>query len=252
MAHSETPFDSREYWIARHQEFAGSHQATGLFGSSERANAVLYGLRRQALLAALNGRALAGARVLDAGCGRGDFAELYASLGAQVYGCDVSPVAIEACRGRVSGTFECGRIVDTPRLFPGVQFDLVHCFDVLYHLVDDAEWQASLEALDALSAPGAVWQITEIARARGSARHIRVRGASGYDVALARAGRQIAEERRLHWLLSVLPGLHARLPSLSPWLEPLCRWPPTRRFALVALWTICKTGDALPATGSQR
>jgi SAM-dependent methyltransferase len=232
------PFDSQEYWIARHQQFAGSHQATGLFGSSERANRVLYDLRRRALLASLMGIDLTDARLLDAGCGLGDFSRFYSDRGARVYGCDVSPLAVEYCRQHVAGTFECGRIIDVPALFPGVCFDIVHCFDVLYHLTDDGEWQESLGVMNAVSVPTATWYITEIVRPRYGAYHIRPRGRLGYAREIARHGRAIVAERRLHWLLSVRPSLHTRFPGLSERLEPLCQFGPTARMARVALWTI--------------
>jgi len=238
MTPPESSFDSQKYWMARHEQYAGSHQATGLLGSSEQANAVLYELRRRALLACLRGMDLTGARVLDAGCGLGDFSRLYHQLGAEVYGCDVSPRAVEQCREHVSGVFECGGIIDVPGLFPNVRFDLVHCFDVLYHLMDDAEWQSSLQALQAVSAPAATWRITEIVRPVPGANHIRPRQRSMYDPQLARLGRGITEERRLHWLLSIRPSLHSRLPALSMGLEPLCRIWPLASVARVALWSI--------------
>ena len=238
MTSHPAPFDSREYWIARHEQFAGSHQATGLLGSSRRANRILYELRQQALLTSLNAVSLTGARVLDAGCGLGDFSRFYSDRGARVYGCDVSPLAVEHCRKHGRGAFECGRIVDLPRLFPGVQFDIVHCFDVLYHLPDDREWEESLRTLDAVSAPPAVWFITEIVRPRPGATHIRARLRAAYARELARYQRRIVQERRLHWLLSVQPVLHSRFPGLSVRLEPLCKIQPFAAMARVALWRI--------------
>jgi SAM-dependent methyltransferase len=234
-------FDSQEYWIARHEQFAGSHEATGLLGSSRRANAILYDLRQRALLESLNTADLAGARVLDAGCGLGDFSRLYSERGAQVYGCDVSPRAVKHCRSHGPGTFEPGRIVDVPRLFPTVRFDIVHCFDVLYHLVDDREWEESLRTLDAVSAPTAVWYITEIVRPRPGADHIRARQRPAYTGELARYRRMIVSERRLHWLLGVRPLLHSRFPELSARLEPLCRIWPAAALARVALWRVVRS-----------
>jgi SAM-dependent methyltransferase len=246
----QAPFDSQDYWINRHQKFVGSHQATGLLGSSERANRVLYDLRRRALEASLNGSDLTGARVLDAGCGRGDFSRFYSERGAQVYGCDVSSLAVEYCRQHRAGNFECGRITDVPRLFPGVQFDVIHSFDVLYHLVDDREWQDSLAVMDDVSVPTAPWYLTEIVWPRSEAPHMRLRRRSGYARQLARHGRAIVAERRLHWLLSVRPELHARFPGLSVRLEPLCQVPLAAWMARVGLWTIRRVpqggGEAAP------
>ncbi|MCC6483669.1 MAG: class I SAM-dependent methyltransferase [Armatimonadetes bacterium] len=236
-------FDSGEYWIKRHEEFDRSHQATGLLGSSERSNTVLYDLRRQALMEAIGSVDLSGRRVLDAGCGLGDFSRFYKERGALVSGCDISDLAAEKCQQAGLGTFRAGRLKDIPTLFPGQTFDIVHCFDVLYHIVDDEEWRETLDAFEQVSGPETVWYIIELARAKGSSVHVKVRGTRTYGQELAKRGRFIARDRRIHWLLSVFPRLHALNPRLSYAFERLTKWSPTAKAPRGALWTI-KRGQA--------
>ena len=81
-----------------------------------------------------------GKRILDAGCGAGRFADVAASLGANVIACDLSG-AIDACRRTTmvhGGRVTCiqSSIYDLP-LRKGV-FDAVYCFGVIQHTPDPA------------------------------------------------------------------------------------------------------------------
>jgi 2-polyprenyl-3-methyl-5-hydroxy-6-metoxy-1,4-benzoquinol methylase len=87
---------------------------------------------------------VAGARVLDVGCGMGENAVLLASRGARVTGVDVSPASIEAARRLASRTplpslpdFVCGPLetVDLPE----ASFDVVWGDGVLHHVLHDLE-----------------------------------------------------------------------------------------------------------------
>ena len=83
---------------------------------------------------------LKGKWILDAGCGAGRFADVAASLGANVVACDLSG-AIDACRRTTidhDGRVTCiqASIYDLP-LRAGV-FDAVYCFGVIQHTPDPA------------------------------------------------------------------------------------------------------------------
>jgi 2-polyprenyl-3-methyl-5-hydroxy-6-metoxy-1,4-benzoquinol methylase len=83
---------------------------------------------------------LRGKWILDAGCGAGRFADVAASLGANVVACDLSG-AIDACRRTTKdhgGCVTCiqASIYDLP-LREGV-FDAVYCFGVIQHTPDPA------------------------------------------------------------------------------------------------------------------
>jgi 2-polyprenyl-3-methyl-5-hydroxy-6-metoxy-1,4-benzoquinol methylase len=53
-----------------------------------------------------------GAKVLDAGCGGGDFSVGLAEAGFRVFGCDMSPSGIAAAKARGIGQFAQGSIYD--------------------------------------------------------------------------------------------------------------------------------------------
>ncbi len=181
--------------------------------------------------------------MLDAGCGLGDFSRFYHERGAQVSGCDISALAAGKCQDAGLGVFKAGRLEDIPALFPGETFDIIHCFDVLYHVVDDGEWERTLSAFQQVSHPQTVWYFIELARAKGSSTHVRVRGTEAYGRELAKYGRRITRDRRIHWLLSMFPRLHALNPRLSYPFERLSNWGPTSKAPRAGLWTIEETTE---------
>lgn len=71
-----------------------------------------------------------GADVLDAGCGTGGFLAAIGPVG-HAFGVDLSPEAAHRCRLR-GVTLARARVAALP--FPEASFDLVTCFDVVYHL----------------------------------------------------------------------------------------------------------------------
>ncbi|MGP3923750.1 bifunctional 2-polyprenyl-6-hydroxyphenol methylase/3-demethylubiquinol 3-O-methyltransferase UbiG [Streptomyces sp. 8N616] len=82
---------------------------------------------------------LAGARVLDVGCGGGLLAEEFAKAGAAVTGVDPSAESLEAARMHAAPS---GLKIDYRHgtaeelAFPDASFDLVYCCDVLEHVSD--------------------------------------------------------------------------------------------------------------------
>ncbi len=103
-------------------------------------------------------RALAGARVIDVGCGGGILTEGLAALGAQVTGIDAARKPLEVARLHAleAGLGDVIRYESaTPETFaeqsPGA-FDLVTCLEMVEHVPDVA---STVAALSALAAPGA-------------------------------------------------------------------------------------------------
>ncbi|MCA9322019.1 MAG: class I SAM-dependent methyltransferase [Planctomycetes bacterium] len=99
----------------------------------------------------MKGRLAAGQRILDAGCGRGRNLLFLESLGAEVWGLDQDPAAIEALAdGRrqlaVAGVEATG--------LPGQHFDAVVCNAVLHFARDEAHFDAMVAELFRLLVPG--------------------------------------------------------------------------------------------------
>jgi 2-polyprenyl-6-hydroxyphenyl methylase / 3-demethylubiquinone-9 3-methyltransferase len=95
--------------------------------------------------------ALAGARVLDVGCGGGLLAEGLARQGSHVTGIDLAPGMIEVARLHAA---EAGlnidyRVAAADRLVrePGGGFDIVTCMEMLEHVPQPAHLVATLAAL---------------------------------------------------------------------------------------------------------
>jgi 2-polyprenyl-6-hydroxyphenyl methylase/3-demethylubiquinone-9 3-methyltransferase len=77
-----------------------------------------------------------GVRVLDAGCGEGEFLEFFAKQGHNVYGVDVAEEAVHRARRRsTTASVQVGSLEEVLPFPPGF-FDLVWCSEVLEHLFD--------------------------------------------------------------------------------------------------------------------
>lgn len=74
-------------------------------------------------------------RVLDVGCGTGQWLKAASEFGAVPYGIDLSEKAIGVCRSMMpAGTFHAQAAEALP--FDDCQFDLVSCLGALEHFVD--------------------------------------------------------------------------------------------------------------------
>jgi 2-polyprenyl-3-methyl-5-hydroxy-6-metoxy-1,4-benzoquinol methylase len=85
--------------------------------------------------------------VLDAGCGKGRIAAELAACGFCIDGIDTSEAAIEASRARGGGRYEISSLARWRSPF---LYDVVYSMDVLFHILDDVEWAASLRNLASL------------------------------------------------------------------------------------------------------
>ena len=79
------------------------------------------------------------------------------------------------------------------------------CFDVLFHILDDAAWERALTNLADAVAPGGYFVFTEHFFAKDpdvQASHNRSRGRSIYETALIARGLAILDERPTHHLMN--------------------------------------------------
>jgi len=93
---------------------------------------------------------LAGARVLDVGCGGGLLAEGLAARGARVVAIDLAAENIEAARqhaatGALTIDYRCVAVEDLAADSPG-EFDVVTCLEMLEHVPDPASIVAACAA----------------------------------------------------------------------------------------------------------
>lgn len=168
------------YWDQRHRA-AGELRSGGDMTYDHPANQVFYAVRLGRLLDVIGHHCDAAAplRVLDAGCGKGWFSRRLAECGHRVDGIDASEHAVAECRRKAVG----GDRYDQSRLdawSPPYLYDVVVSVDVLFHLMDDAVWEASLRRLAQLVRYGGqlvvadhdveqerLWSSYQVSRARG-------------------------------------------------------------------------------------
>lgn len=209
-------YDNRRYWTARFErEFtlAGvGHAGVGLAF-----NRWAYRVRRAVLLRALRDHhlTLAGATLLELGFGTGFYLDLWRELGAaRVLGFDITEIAVHAARERfgppagppatANWRFEQADIGAPLPLhgFAG-QCDLVTAFDVLFHLVEDRNWNGALDNLAAALKPGGHAVIFDKFQAVENAiSHVRRRTAAAYRAALAARGLEVLALRPIFFLMN--------------------------------------------------
>lgn len=144
-----TDAEASKYWNDRHQQETDLRSG-GDISFDEATNYMFY-LRRLTMLmdrVGLQNNPVAPLYLLDAGCGKGYFSRELAKFGHQVDGIDGSEAAITHCRELGGGpqyhqtTLSGWR---TPWLY-----DFVFTIDVLFHILDDAEWERSTRNLASL------------------------------------------------------------------------------------------------------
>ncbi|HEV8357708.1 MAG TPA: class I SAM-dependent methyltransferase [Gemmatimonadales bacterium] len=178
MTSPQAPFDNRQYWESRlrgHFSLAG----VGYLRLGRRYNEWMYRVRGEVfdrVVAGLEPRqqstfngqqaapgrieslsSWAGRDVLDVGSGTGFYVDRWLRLGARVTGLDLTEIAVvELLRTFPAARFlraDIGASLNGIPLAPG-SFDAVSAFDVLFHIVDDAQYARAFENIAALLRPG--------------------------------------------------------------------------------------------------
>jgi SAM-dependent methyltransferase len=98
----------------------------------------------------------AGRRILDAGCGTGDYCGRFAAKGFEVCGVDLDPAMVKAARTRYpAATFHCLDMMEIASL--GSAFDLIFCIgNTAAHLPQTA-FAHFIQAVKATLRPGGRW-----------------------------------------------------------------------------------------------
>ena len=183
-------FHPKQYWDKRIASVS-DYQAIGRVDLPERVNK----MRKKRLFSQLDeiysrrDVDLSKAAVLDAGCGNGIYSRYYAEKRAEVVGIDFSNQAIETIRENgINGEFSVGSINQIP--YRTDSFDVVHCFSVLYHIINDDAWEDAVAELCRVLKPGGIltlrvaWQERE----QDVAEHVRFRSKGKYKQRLKAAG----------------------------------------------------------------
>ncbi len=92
-----------------------------------------------------------GDRVLDLGCGAGQFTRELAEAGAQPVGVEVAEAALERASAAAPGLDFRLAPIDAPLPLPDASFDLVWASEVIEHVADTALW---LSEVARVLAPG--------------------------------------------------------------------------------------------------
>ena len=139
--------DPINFWDSRHKS-VNEWQAGGDRALSVARNRAFYAHRLGLLVGILDSyfnRDIL--RILDAGCGKGWLSEQLTSQGHDVHGIDSSETAIKICKDHRQGEFTVSRLGN----FTSAElFDAVISMDVLFHILDDQEWEKSLLNLASL------------------------------------------------------------------------------------------------------
>ena len=97
-------------------------------------------------------------RILDAGCGRGHFTGGLRRCGHHVTGIDSSVTAITRARESYGPHFIPSELA---KHRPPETYDAICCIDVLFHILDDEVWKASLSSLARCASAEAVLLLTD-------------------------------------------------------------------------------------------
>lgn len=152
-----TPFDNRQYWESRlreHYSLAG----VGYLRLGRRYNEWMYRIRGKVFDRVVSGLGSRwrSAEVLEVGAGTGFYVDRWLRLGARVTGLDLTQVAVEQLRRSFPQArffqADIGRSLQEVPL-TAVSFDAISAFDVLFHVVDDAQYAQAFQNIAALLKP---------------------------------------------------------------------------------------------------
>jgi SAM-dependent methyltransferase len=215
-----TEFDAKQYWEHR---LAGNPglQGVGFLRLGRRYNDWLYRVRRDVFLrwARSLGSDLSGVDVLDVGSGTGFYIDRWRELGVRsVVGADLAEVATRSLRRSHPGT-EIHQIDIGTDLGPLAhrRFDIVSAFDVLFHIVDDANFQRAIAHIRSLLEPGGlfVWSDNFVHHQPARAAHQVSRSLDSIHKALAVGGFEVVERRPMFVLMN--GPADTRNPLLKAW-----------------------------------
>jgi 2-polyprenyl-3-methyl-5-hydroxy-6-metoxy-1,4-benzoquinol methylase len=204
-------FDQISYWRDRHNKLRGDHRATGNISRSPEqmlqrkiVQAYFFFSVVQAILWERSGGAVGAARaapatppeVLDIGFGTGFLGSLLVRGGIRYTGYDLSEVAAEDSAAMCpEGHYLIRNIVREP----AEKSDVIIASEVLFHIVDDAQWRTALDNIAAGLRPTSVLMFTEtfVEKITPGPPHFKPRTRAMYEEAMAASGLRFARPDEL-------------------------------------------------------
>lgn len=147
-------FDYKDYWVKRLKTSGSDLRGVGHKRFSPAANKLMYLKAQEELAKALKVLRIniEGETVLDAGAGIGEYVNFYLQNGAKVFAVDISKDALNILKKRYpSVQIKQVGLENLDIILKRKKFYLVHCFDVLYHIMDKDDLKKALQNLCKLS-----------------------------------------------------------------------------------------------------
>jgi len=220
-------FQTRNYWERRLRDHF-SLEGVGYLRLGRRFNEWMYRVRGEVfdrlvddLDQRAGGRPEGPRRVLDVGSGTGFYVDRWLRRGAEVTGLDLTEVAVEGLRARFPAArilrADIGDPLSGPLAGETGTFDVVSAFDVLFHIVDDAQYARALANIAALLRPTGwfLWSDNFIHQPTIRVTHQVSRSLAEVEAALAAAGLEAVERRPMFVLMNYPADTRSRALRLA-------------------------------------
>jgi len=212
---SSNPLDTQAFWEERLESQLNlrgtGHRAFDLTYNQWLYQAQLDSLKSLFLRQQVS---LQGKRVLDVGSGVGFYVDAYIKEGASsIIGVDIAESSVNYLKKHFPDHqfFVCN-IADSPCPFEG-PFDLISAVSVLYHIVDDAKFQAAMRNLCTMLSQNGYLLLSDTFQKSPTARHTRFRSTNEYEQIFKPFEIEILEITPIYYLMN-----HTFIPILGPLL----------------------------------
>jgi SAM-dependent methyltransferase len=195
-------YNPKEYWERRLAK-RFSLKGVGHISYSEGYNTWLYRRKKRCIDEFFSGVDLAGKDVLDIGSGTGFFVEWYLARKARVCGIDITQASVSRLAARLPVEVHVADI-SAAEYRPLRTFDIINMWDVIYHIIDPAAFERSIDNISISMKDGGLFLLTDAFGAPSDkqvAPHVKMRCLRSYD-SLAEKGFELVEVRPLYGFLN--------------------------------------------------
>ena len=215
------PFQTRQYWedrLGQHCDLAG----VGYLRLGRQYNTWLYRVRARVFDRIATGLPLdlPQASVLDVGSGTGFYIDRWRHLRAgRITGADLTQVAVDTLARRYPEhafhRVDIGQPLPEGGLLTPGSFDAISVMDVLFHIVDDAQYARAFQNLAALLKPGGwlLWSDNFVRHGEERVAHQASRSLAASEAAVRDAGFEITARVPMFVLMNYPADTRGRLPK---------------------------------------